>query len=410
MARHYCLVASCIASVALFLGACGGPGPDESAADDPETNDGAGANEGGEGGSDPGTAGTGGSAGSGGSDPGAAGEAGASGEGGSARTHVEYVEGIEVATLSGSSSPGFVDGPAEEARFDNPVNVVTTSKGEIYVCDFENGAIRLLASDGKVETVFEDAALIRPFGIIASGGKLYVEADGNTAGEVDTTTGTIWEIDPAQGTGIVLAENVGRPRGLAAASDGTLVTSDVAAHVMRTFDPETGAVSELAGKSGETGFEDGTAAQARFYHPYGVAWRASDELVVADLGNHAIRIVSLSGKVTTLAGTGVAGMVDGAVEEAQFDEPKDVAVAEDGTIYVTDTGNHRIRRITPDGMVQTVAGDGEAGYSNGVGKEARFFAQEGLALTADGASLVVADGTGGEPVPYNRVRILSLDL
>ena len=393
--------ASRVALVALVLVACGGS-PSEGQAEGAEG--GAGPASGGESGADPGTGGTSGDVG------GTGGSEGVSGFAGSSDPRVEYVEGIDVATLSGSSEAGHVDGPAEQARFDNPVNVATTSKGEVFICDFENGSIRHLDVDGEVATVFEDAGLVRPFGIIPTpSGKLYVEADGNTAGEVDTTTGTLWEIDPQQSTGTVLAENIGRPRGLAVSSDGTLVMSDLAAHVIRTFDPSMVGMVELVGKAGEPGFEDGSTGQARFNYPYGMAWRSSDELVVADAGNHAIRLVTLSGEVRTLAGSGEPGMVDGDISEARFYEPKDVAVAEDGTIYVSDTGNHRIRRISPEGEVQTVAGDGEAGYSNGQGREARFFAQEGLDLTADGLSLVVADGTGGEPVPYNRVRVLSLE-
>ena len=88
--------------------------------------------------------------------------------------------------------------------------------------------------------------------------------------------------------------------------------------------------------------------------------------------------------------------------------PQDLAIDSQGNVFVSDSGNHRIRRISMNGKVETVAGDGTAGFKDGDGIKSRFFGQEGIDVTADGKTLYVADGTGGEPQPYNRVRKITL--
>ena len=100
-------------------------------------------------------------------------------------------------------------------------------------------------------------------------------------------------------------------------------------------------------------------------------------------------------------------MVDGPLDQARFNMPQDLAVDAAGNIYVSDIGNHRIRRIGTDGVVRTVAGDGTLGFLDGSGGEARFFGQEGIEMGPDGV-LYVADGTNGEVEPYHRVRAVAL--
>jgi DNA-binding beta-propeller fold protein YncE len=108
-------------------------------------------------------------------------------------------------------------------------------------------------------------------------------------------------------------------------------------------------------------------------------------------------------------GGGGDGTVDGAVAAARFSQPKALAVDAAGNVYVSDTGAHRIRRVAPDGTVTTVAGSGVAGYADGQGAQAMFWGQEGIAVTSDGHTLYVADGTGGEEgTPYNRIRKITI--
>ncbi|MGH2607634.1 MAG: hypothetical protein ACRDHF_00980 [Tepidiformaceae bacterium] len=154
-------------------------------------------------------------------------------------------------------------------------------------------------------------------------------------------------------------------------------------------------------------FEDGPAASARFDGPTGVAIGPDGTLYVADFENRKIRKISPTGTVTTLAGSGETGLQDGVGTSAQFAGPVGIAVDEQGVVYVTDSPSHRIRRITPEGTVVTVAGSGpagiaEGGFKDGPALEAQFKQPAGLALQPDG-SLVIADTAN------NRLRLLTLD-
>lgn len=160
-------------------------------------------------------------------------------------------------------------------------------------------------------------------------------------------------------------------------------------------------VTTIAGNAQSAGFADGPAAQSKFRGLAGIASGPDDSIYVADAGNNRIRIVRQqagSWVVQTLAGDGTAGYRDGAGAQARFNNPQGVAVDASGAVYVADTGNHRIRRIAPDGTVATVAGDGTAGYQNGAGAQARFNGPRGVALDAQG-NLYVAD-TGNSAVRF----------
>jgi sugar lactone lactonase YvrE len=159
------------------------------------------------------------------------------------------------------------------------------------------------------------------------------------------------------------------------------------------------ATVSVLGGDGVRGTLDGPAARARFSEPFGVASAADGTIFVADAGQaHRIRRISPDGRVSTIAG-GVRGFADGAGEHAQFSTPSGLALAADGSLYVADTGNHAIRRITPEGEVTTVAGDGTPGFADGPADEARFNGPIGVAVAPDGR-IVVAD-------TYNdRIRVI----
>jgi sugar lactone lactonase YvrE len=148
-------------------------------------------------------------------------------------------------------------------------------------------------------------------------------------------------------------------------------------------------VETLAG-NGKPGFENGTGAAARFYKPTGVALDASGNIYVADLSNRRIRKITPTGTVTTLAGSGIAGYADGTGTAAQFDGPYGVAVDASGNVYVADAYNHRIRKITPAGIVSTLAGSGASGFADGDGIAAKFYAPTGVAVDGSG-NIYVAD-------------------
>ncbi len=157
-------------------------------------------------------------------------------------------------------------------------------------------------------------------------------------------------------------------------------------HKIRKITP-AGEVSTLAG-SGAYGFADGDGINAKFYFPKGIALDASGNLYVADDINHRIRKITPTGTVTTIAGS-TSGSDDGDGINAKFNNPRGVTLDAAGNIYVADAGNHRIRKITPTGTVSTIAGS-TVGVTEGIGTAAKFNTPAGVAVDASG-NIYVAD-------------------
>lgn len=155
-----------------------------------------------------------------------------------------------------------------------------------------------------------------------------------------------------------------------------------------------GVVSTFAG--GAEGFKDGVGIAAAFNTPSAVAFDRHGNLYVADTGNHAIRKITTSGVVTTLAGTGHPGYLDGPAKLAEFNGPVGLAVDRAGNVFVADTYNDRIRRIAPDGAVTTIAGNNQPGDADGAAQTAAFDTPSGIAVAPDG-TLYIAD-TGNDAV------------
>src|ERR1044071_8115683 len=146
------------------------------------------------------------------------------------------------------------------------------------------------------------------------------------------------------------------PFGVAVAVDGTVYVADAGeSNRIRKMVPD-GTVTTLAG--GAEGFADGVGTAASFNTPSGLALANDGNLFLAETGNNRIRKVTPEGQVSTVAGDGTAGYVDGPASQARFNVPMGIAVDARGNIYVADTYNDRIRMITPDSLVSTIAGDG----------------------------------------------------
>lgn len=178
------------------------------------------------------------------------------------------------------------------------------------------------------------------------------------------------------------------PYGVALDGQGNIYVADGGDNNrIRKITP-AGVSSTLAG--GSEGYAEGAGGNAAFHTPSGIAIDRQGNLYVADTGNHAIRKVTPAGAVTTLAGNGIAGFSDGKGAAAQFNGPIGVAVDEAGVVYVADTYNDRIRRIAPDGTVTTIAGGDRPGLANGAAMQALFDTPCALALGADG-ELFIAD-------------------
>lgn len=304
------------------------------------------------------------------------------------------------------------DGAGTAARFDFPAGIAADLADNVYVADLNDCTIRKITPDGMVSTVAgtpeetggadghgPSARFFYPTGIAADGaGNLYV---------ADTYNHTIRKITPA---GIVTtiageAEMLGHadgknssarfngPKGIALDKAGNLYVADTDNHAIRKITPQ-GVVTTLAGTMGTRGYADGQGAAARFNQPSGVATDGAGNVYVADTGNNTIRKITPSGVVTTLAGAGPsadAGHADGKGAGARFLSPEGVATDGAGNIYVADSGNHTIRKITPDGAVSTFAGKAESsGSEDGPAASARFHSPASLALDHTG-NVYVAD-------------------
>ena len=182
------------------------------------------------------------------------------------------------------------------------------------------------------------------------------------------------------------------PFGVAIGDDGSVYVADAGeSNRIRKIAPD-GTVTTFAG--GAEGFADGAGSGASFNTPSALAIDSSGNIYVADTGNNRIRKVTAQGEVSTFAGDGTAGYLDGPAAQARFNGPIGVAVDANGILYVADTYNDRIRKISPDGQVTTVAGAGQPGFADGDRNTSLFDTPCGVIATADG-SLIVAD-TGND--------------
>jgi sugar lactone lactonase YvrE len=180
------------------------------------------------------------------------------------------------------------------------------------------------------------------------------------------------------------------PSGTAVDAQGNVYVTDSFNHLIRKITP-AGVVSTYAG-SGALGFNGGTATTAQFYSPNGIATDVAGNVYVSDLGNNAIYKITSSGTVTILAGSGTAGYVNGTGATAAFNAPQGLVADASGNVYVADQGNNRIRKITSAGVVSTLAGTGSGGNINGDGTTATFNRPYGLAIDATGNLYVTDQG------------------
>jgi len=322
-----------------------------------------------------------------------------------------------VTTVAGSpTSYGSDDGTGSVARFNNPFAVAADASGTIYVADTDNHAIRKITPAGLV-TTFAGSPLLNgsndgagtaarfnlPRGVATDrSGNVYVADMGNSTirkitsdGVVTTFAGSPGIAGSTDGTGT--DARFVRPMDVATDGSGNVyvahadfyVGEDTGATIRKITTAAT--VTTLAGTPLGWGFVDGTGSAARFFRPSGVAADRSGNVYVADSGNNAIRKITAAGIVTTLAGTFLYGSTDGTGSAARFASPTRVATDSADNIYVADSSNHTIRKITPAGAVTTLAGSaGQAGNVDGTGSIARFVRPEGVATDSSG-NVYVAD-------------------
>jgi sugar lactone lactonase YvrE len=312
-------------------------------------------------------------------------------------------------TLAGTAgSTGSADGAGSAARLYAPEGVATDSGGNIYVADTSNQTIRKITPGGFVTTLAGmagfsgsldgtgSAARFRGPGQLAadSGGNIYVADTFNhtvrkiTPGAVVTTlAGMAASTGSADGTGS--AARFYFPAGVTTDSGGNVYIADTDNRTIRRI-TAAGVVTTLAGMAGPLGSADGTGSAARFFSPGAVAADRVGNVYVADANNHTIRKITAAGVVTTFAGVaGSQGNADGTGSAARFRRPRGVAAGGDGNIYVADTENHTIRKITSTGIVTTLAGfAGSSGSADGTGSSARFFLPRGVSADSSGNAYV----------------------
>jgi sugar lactone lactonase YvrE len=180
------------------------------------------------------------------------------------------------------------------------------------------------------------------------------------------------------------------PWDLAIAPNGDVYFTEYFGERVRVLKTD-GAIRTLSGSFRSEGFADGRPTRARFHHPEGIALLPDGRLVVADTHNHAIRKVAPDGSVTTLAGSGRTGYMDGTGSSAVFNEPNGLCTDPQGNVYVADTSNHRIRKIAPDGLVSTIAGYGYVGTMGGQALSAQFAYPTGVHFDPRDGSLYSSD-------------------
>lgn len=310
-----------------------------------------------------------------------------------------------VSTLAGSPQEGYLDGIRADARFANPVNVAYNS-GTLYVADFDNNKLRAIDTvTHDTTTVIAQATFKRPFGLVfAADGTFYASTDNDQAGGHTTMSGSIWKINAGAKTATILANAIGRPRGIIVLPDGRLIATDYQHHVIQIVNQLTGAVTPLAGTWDAPGMVDGIGAAVRFNTPYGLGLRSDGKLIVADYGNNMLRLVSLDGTTSTLTGAITPGYADGTLAAARFNHPQAISIAADGTVFISDTGNFRVRRLVGT-AVDTVVGNGIDGYlDNDNLLLAELHGLEGLNVLPDGSMLYIADGNRGDPLKFNSIR------
>ncbi len=271
------------------------------------------------------------------------------------RASSDYATPYAFTTIAGVADlAGYADGQGSIALLNVPIGIAVDPIGNLYVADSGSGTVRKITPSGAVSTF----------------------------------AGTEGVTGHADGTGA--AAQFGYLVGVAIDVNGNVYVSDAEFNTIRRITP-TGVVSTLAGSPGITGHADGSGPAAQFNQPNDLGVDASGNIYVADSGNDTIRKVTPAGVVSTLAGTvGVAGHADGTGTAAQFNAPAGLTADSAGNVYVVDQ-NDTLRKITPAGVVSTLAGiTGVAGSSDGTGIGAQFNNPAGLAVDSAG-NLYVTD-------------------
>lgn len=278
-----------------------------------------------------------------------------------------------ITTIAGTGQPGYDGdgGLATSAKINQPHRVALSPDGTIYFTDLSNNAIRKIDTNGIISTI--------------------VKSEKGYAGD----------------NGPIKYAQVKEPRCITLGFDGCIYFSDSGNHRVRKISPDENIIT-IAGNGVATfGGDGGSAISASLNNPQDVVLTKEGYLYICDQDNNRIRCISPDGIIKTVVGKGIAGYSgdNGKAIDACIYKPEGIAVDTDGTIYIADSENHCVRRVTPDGIITTIAGDGVSAYSgdNGLAKNARFVKPHAIVIAPDD-TLYVSD------LDNHRIRKLSTPL
>ncbi|MER7670179.1 RICIN domain-containing protein [Kitasatospora sp. NPDC096128] len=262
-----------------------------------------------------------------------------------------------ISTIAGTGSAGRKgdNGPAISAELNRPFGIVVDHTGTLYLADRDNHRVRKITTDGRISTV-------------AGTGTAGFGGDGGPTAKAQ----------------------LNYPRGVAVDGAGTLYIADAGNHRIRKVTAD-GTISTVAG-TGTAGFggDGGPAIKAQLDSPFWVVVDGAGVLYIADYSNDRVRKVAADGTISTVAGTGAAGFGGdgGPAVEAQLNRPHGLALDGAGTFYIADSLNHRVRKVTADGTISTVAGTGTAGFAGDGGPAAEAQLNVPTGVVVDGAGVL----------------------
>jgi len=286
-----------------------------------------------------------------------------------------------VSTLAGTGMQGSINATGTLASFNGPAGIALDAQGNLYIADAGNNLIRKMTSAGVVSTLAGgdttgsvngtgvNASFFDPLGVTLDGsGNVYVADAGNNLIREITPVGVVTTLagngaNATTSNGTLSASSFNNPTGVAIDKAGNIYVANYLNDNILEVSP-AGVVNTFAG-SGQQGAANGPAASATFYFPNNVALDGAGNVYVADGVNNLIRVITPAGVVSTLAGSGAAGSANGVGTAASFNGPAGLAVDAAGNVYVADSGNNLIRKITAAGVVTTIAGTILPGSKNG---------------------------------------------
>jgi sugar lactone lactonase YvrE len=338
-----------------------------------------------------------------------------------------------ISTVAGTGTPGFTGdgGAATSARLFLPVDVAIDGSGNLFIADVTNNRIRKVTAGTGIISTFAgtgtpgftgdggaatSARLFSPVAVAVDGsGNVYIADQINQ--RIRKVTAASGIISTVAGTGIIGFSGDGgaatsarlyTPTDIAVDGSGNLYIADTGNNRIRKITVATGNISTVAGSGSIIpgfGGDGGAATSARLFSPVDIAIDGSGNLYIADQFNQRIRkVTAATGVISTIAGTGTLGFTGdgGAATSARLSIPTAVVLDGAGNIYVTDTGNKRIRKITAaTGIISTIAGTGTLGFSGdgGIATSAQLSIPSGMVMS--GGNLYVADAGN------NRIRLIA---